>query len=324
MSGVSERHAAHPLLGELEELIASRESPPRSERLINFVRVLLGRTLRERLRTFDLEELFRQAGGLYDFADARGLEPMAVRTVHSPPAGTALEVNVPDAPFLVDTVRAAVQGAGYDVRLLLHPIVGIERDAQGGIERVDATRASASGRESIMRLELDRPLTDEESETLVAAVREALGELQLAVGDFAAMLAHGRAHGGGGAGRRRVRDADEVEETAAFLDWLRDGHFILLGARAYEIADGPAGPTVQVQPGSGLGILRDDGSSRFAEPTPRGRAAGVPARAPRRERRPARDRQDQPPLRGAPARAHGRRLACACCGPTARSRACCA
>ena len=84
---MSERHAAHPLLGELEELIASRESPPRSERLIYFARVLLGRTLHERLRTFDLEELYRQTCGLYDFADARGLQPIAVRMVESPPAG---------------------------------------------------------------------------------------------------------------------------------------------------------------------------------------------------------------------------------------------
>ena len=73
-----------------------------------------------------------------------------------------------------------------------------------------------------------------------------------------------------GAGRaRRVRDPDEVEETVAFLDWLRDGHFILLGARAYEHRRRAAeAPTVQVEPGSGLGILRDDGTSRFAEPTP--------------------------------------------------------
>ena len=40
-----------------------------------------------------------------------------------------------------------------------------------------------------MRLELDRLLTHEEGEALVAAVREALGELQQAVGDFAAMQA---------------------------------------------------------------------------------------------------------------------------------------
>jgi glutamate dehydrogenase len=264
---VSERHAAHPLLGELEELIASRERPPRSERLINFVRVLLGRTLRERLRTFDLDELLRQSSGLYDFADARGLEPMTVRVLDSPPAGSALELNVPDAPFLVDTVRAAVQGAGYSVRLLLHPIVGIERAADGRIARVSDAR-DASGRESIMRLELDRPLTAEEGEVLVAAVREALGELQLAVGDFAAMQALVERMAGAAQAAAAVRDADEVAETAAFLEWLRDGHFILLGARAYDVAAGAAGATVQVQPGSGLGILRDDGTSRFARPTP--------------------------------------------------------
>src|SRR3954452_24139752 len=98
---------------------------------------------------------------------------MAVRVIDSPPTGTALELNVPDAPFLVDTVRAAVQGAGYDVRLLLHAIVGIARDAEGRIARVTDAR-EASGRESIMRLELDRPLTTDEGEQLVAAVRDAL------------------------------------------------------------------------------------------------------------------------------------------------------
>jgi len=170
VSRVSERHAAHPLLRELEELIASREEPPRSERLTHFARVLLGRTLHERLRTFDLEELYRQTAGLYDFADARGLEPIAVRAVESPPAGSAVEVNVPDAPFLVDTVRAAVQGAGYNVRLLLHPIVSVERDADGRIVRIADAR-EAGGRESVMRLELERHLGHEEADALVAAVR---------------------------------------------------------------------------------------------------------------------------------------------------------
>ena len=162
--------------------------PPRSERLIHFARALLGRTLHERLRTFDLEELYRQTTELYDFADARGRSPIAVRIIDSPPAGTALELNVPDAPFLVDTVRAAVQGAGHRVRLLLHPIVGFERDPEGRIVRVTDARESG-GRESVMRLELERPLTRDEGQALVAAVHDALGDLQLAVGDFAPMQA---------------------------------------------------------------------------------------------------------------------------------------
>jgi glutamate dehydrogenase len=269
VSRVSERHAAHPLLGELEELIASSESAPRSERLIGFARVLLGRTLRERLRTFDLDELARQTSGLFDFVDSRGLEPMAVRVIDSPPAGTALEVDVPDAPFLVDTVRAAVGGAGHGVRLLLHPIIGIERDAEGHIVRVADAREVA-GRESVMRVELDRRLTSGEGEALVAAVREALTDLQAAVGDFTAMLGVVERMAATVQTAAAVRAPDEVEETVAFLEWLRNGHFILLGARAYEIEEGPEGPAVHVQPGSGLGILRDDGTSRFAEPTPVG------------------------------------------------------
>ena len=153
------------------------------------------------------------------------------------------------------------------MRLLLHPIVGVERDAEGRIVHVGDARA-ASGRESVMRVELERHLAREEGEALVAAVREALQKLQLAVGDFAAMLSMvtrmaAAAHEAAG-----VRAADEVEETAAFLDWLRDGRFILLGARAYSVEEGPSGPQVQVQAGSGLGILRDEGESRFAEPTP--------------------------------------------------------
>ena len=263
---MSDRHAAHPLLRELEELIASRESAPRSERLIHFARALLGRTLHERLRTFDLEELYRQTTELYDFADARGLQPIAVRMIDSPPAGTALELNVPDAPFLVDTVRAAVQGAGYRVRLLLHPIVGIERDADGRIVRVADARESG-GRESVMRLELERQLARDEGEALVGVVHDALADLQLAVGDFAAMQATVARMAEAVHAAAPVREADEVEETAAFLDWLREGHFILLGAREYEMDEGPDGASVQVKLGSGLGILRDDGSSRFALPS---------------------------------------------------------
>ena len=61
------------------------------------------------------------------------------------------------------------------------------------------------------------------------------------------------------------------------------------------------------QVGSGLGILRDDGTSRFALPSSLEDAARVPARAPDCERRSARDRQDQPRLARAPASPHGRR-----------------
>ena len=268
MSRVSERHAAHPLLGELEELIASRESAPRSERLINFARVLLGRTLHERLRTFDLEELYRQTASLFDFVDARGLEPMAVRIVDSPPAGTALEFNVPDAPFLVDTVRAAVQGAGHRVRLLLHPIVGIERDAEGRIVRVERCARGERSR-----------------------VGHAAGARAPARPGGGRGARRGRARGAGRAagGRRRLRGdgrdgrADgrarrTPPPACATPTRSRRPRVPRVAARRATSSCSARAPTTwatarpgrpcRCESGSGLGILRDDGTSRFASRQP--------------------------------------------------------
>ena len=65
-----------------------------------------------------------------------------MRVIDSPPDGTAVEVNVGDAPFLVDTVREAINAQGSTIRLLLHPVVGVRRDA-GRLDRAPSrTRAA--------------------------------------------------------------------------------------------------------------------------------------------------------------------------------------
>ncbi len=122
----------------------------------------------------------------------------------------------------------------------------------------------------------------------------------------------------------RCAAPEEIEETVAFLEWLRDGHFILLGARAYAMEETPEGPTVHVRADSGLGVLRDDDTSRFARPTPVG---ALPEFL--RERLVATGdllvigKTNRRSQRASP-RAHGRRRRCASCGRTARSRGCCA
>ncbi len=52
-------------------------------------------------------------------------------------------------------------------------------------------------------------------------------------------------------------DASEVAECAAFLTWLRDDHFILLGARDYVVDRGEDRFNLDLVEGSGLGILRE-------------------------------------------------------------------
>ena len=58
-----------------------------------------------------------------------------------------LEANTADSPFLVDTVRGAIAAEGLSVRTLLHPVLGIERAADGSIVRI-GTRARRARRAS--------------------------------------------------------------------------------------------------------------------------------------------------------------------------------
>ena len=129
-----------------------------------------------------------------------------------------------------------------------------------------------------------------------------LGDVRRAVLDFPAMADRGRRMVQiATAGAARYAD-DEVDETVAFLEWLLEEHFIFLGYREYRIDE----ESIAVVPGSGLGILADEDSSKFARPQPIGVAPAGQARA-RARGRPADRLQDQPTLDRAPARADGLR-----------------
>ncbi len=136
----------------------------------------------------------------------------------------------------------------------------------------------------------------------------------------------GRAHGGGRArSRRRARGrgggGDHGVPEVAPQGALHPARRPRVHDRGWAVGTGRAGA-------AGLGARHPARRRRIAllPGDARRRAAGVPARAPRRRRRSARDRQDEPPLARAPARAHGRRVrACAPagrldCGAAARDR----
>jgi glutamate dehydrogenase len=254
-----------PLLAEVEDRI-NRENGGDRERLLSFARALLRRAPRERLGTIESDALFDQIASLYRFVDERR-DALDVRVIESPAGGSALEANIADAPFLVDTVRETITGEGYTVRLLLHPVLGIERTPTGSIASVGDAR-SAHQRESIIHVELDQRLDAAQAAALTAAAREALTDLRLAVGDHPQML-DVLSHMIDAASASTARYSDEeIDETVAFLEWLKDHHFVVLGTREYSIVEHEGAQAVTAVKGSGLGILRDDTQSLFKAPVP--------------------------------------------------------
>jgi glutamate dehydrogenase len=192
------------------------------------------------------------AASLFAFATQRRPREAKLRVLPPGPgrgAGTVVEIVTEDMPFLVDSVLAALALRGRTVRQLLHPIVPVRRNADGTLAAI-----GAGARESMMRVTLAPgtamtrgigapPADPDDLAGLHATIARALHDVRLAVGDFEPMLA-------------RLREAEaevEEEEAAAFLRWLAEDNFVLLGHR--RIALDPAGASVVQE--ENLGLLRD-------------------------------------------------------------------
>ena len=253
----------------LEQLLACLEEREPEERLITlrpFARAYARRVDTD--DAVDPEEFCFEVIGAYELAESRGSDSAIVRAF-TPSlaadgyerAGSVIETNTPDSPFLVDSVTLAVEQAGYELRDVIHPIVGVERDGEGRITAIKHARES-DARESIMHFELTKRLPPQALHALAERVRAALADVQAAVRDYEAMKqriatmveavrASGPSH-----------DAGEIDEVVALLNWLVDENFVFLGFREYVLADDQLA-TVK---GAGLGILSVDEVSSYSEP----------------------------------------------------------
>src|SRR5215210_5356204 len=256
----------------LLDLIGERTSAERAPAVRAFAEAFLRRLAADGNGRGALvpEVLCGEIVGLFEFASARGEAPIAVRAFnptleehgYETPA-SVVETNTEDWPFLVDSVSAELRARGLGIQRVLHPIVGVERGADGAITAVLHPR-EASRRESVMHFDLDRRLGLEALEELAGALRDVLEDVRRCVRDFPAMADRSRRMVQlAGAGAARYAD-DEVDETVAFLEWLLQDNFIFLGYREYRFADA----AISVVPDSGLGILADTAESTYATPVP--------------------------------------------------------
>ena len=195
------------------------------------------------------------AAGLADFwtfADHRNGDEPAIRAAGD---GARIDILQPDRPFLVDSVMGEIAEARLPVRAMFHAVVEVARDKTGKRIATGPTKP-----ESMIQVRLD-PLDEDLAEALIERVRATLADVRLAVGDYQAMLAMaGRAIGELDA-RAGDLPAERIAEFKAFLQWMRDDHFIFLGARIYDYPrtkdGGYAAAAPLSEPESSLGVLRD-------------------------------------------------------------------
>lgn len=188
---------------------------------------------------------------------------------------TIVQVVNDDMPFLVDSVSLEIARQGLALHLIVHPIFAVRRDEKGVLQSVAPRHAAPElPRESWMYIEVDRIVEPERRAELARGIERVLADVRLAVTDWKPMVAR----------LREVQDelavapglaAEEAQESRAFLDWLADEHFTLLGYRQHDLVEDGSDLALRPVAGSGLGVLREghaEASASFAALPPAARA----------------------------------------------------
>ena len=259
------------LLEAVIQRIASAVDPADRAMATDFARAYLRRRPTGDERSAD--EWFAEVRGMFEFIRVR-TDPFSVR-VFNPDletdgyrsAGTAIEVNMDDGPFLLDSLTNEIQAHGLEVARITHPVIGVDRDSTGRLSWIGHAR-HARNKESVEHYELDRRLFPADLPGLERALRVVLSDIRSAVRDFHPMM--DRIKRMVEIVRRATGFYPEADlgEAIAFLQWLRDENFVFLGYREYAVVDYEGKPAVRAEPGTGLGILADESRSAMSEAVP--------------------------------------------------------
>ncbi len=162
---------------------------------------------------------------------------------------TVVEIVNDDMPFLVDSVSAAINERGGAVRLVIHPVVAVARDAGGNLTSL---QSGGDGlRESWMQIEITREPDAAERGALAAALAAVLADVRAAVTDWPRVRAVLAETCSGLSETAAVLPAAERDEGVEFLHWLDADNFVFLGARDYAFSGEGGRPA--------LGVLREEG-----------------------------------------------------------------
>ncbi|MFV0407486.1 MAG: NAD-glutamate dehydrogenase [Propioniciclava sp.] len=175
---------------------------------------------------------------------------------------TVVQIVTDDRPFLVDTTTMALTELGWTIRAVHHPVLSVVRSPAGQLDRIGEGERSSRA-ESWLTILAYPPLGT------AAAAQQPILKDRIHEG----LAASRRAYTDAGAMAKRLQGVidwlesapwGEADRAAAFLSWVADRHFEILGYRSYVVR----GDEFVLVPGSGLGLLRGDTGDGFnAVPT---------------------------------------------------------
>ncbi len=252
----------------VDRIIASRpESKVLSSRtqINSFLRQYFGNVPYEDMSDRSPTIMARAALAHLEFAEVKQKEQPLVR-IYNPTieehgyesAYTIIEMVNDDMPFLVDSVSAAIVRQNLSINITVHPVLKLQRDADGKLIELLPRRDDAGRAESFVRFVVDKETDEHQLKIIEHEIHKVLADVRLAVRDWLGM-------------RLKMQEAKELlrfgpagadaalrAESQALLQWMVDDHFTFLGYREYRLVTRNKKMFLRPVKGSGLGVLASE------------------------------------------------------------------
>jgi len=150
---------------------------------------------------------------------------------------TVIQIIVDDMPFLVDSIKMAINRLNITSHLVLHSPMHFTRELNGNVGAfVEKSERGTKGySETAFLIEIDRQSRPEFVKELTSELHSVVSEVSLSVADWQTMretltnITKNFAQSNSNA-------ANEVKsQSKTFLNWLNDHNFTLMGYRYYDV-----------------------------------------------------------------------------------------
>ncbi|MFV8571351.1 NAD-glutamate dehydrogenase [Marinobacter sp. SBS5] len=170
---------------------------------------------------------------------------------------TVIFILHPNIPFLIDSLRMAVNQREIGTHSIQHSVLQIEREKSGKLKKIHGAKKSASASfEAFIVLEIDRHTSPKDLSSLEKNLQSVLHEVRIAVDDFPVVQEKVAGIIKELDGTTAGISAEDKKEAKAFMSWLADDHFTFLGYDEYDFVKDKTGMVVQRVANSERGIFR--------------------------------------------------------------------
>ncbi|NGN96691.1 NAD-glutamate dehydrogenase [Grimontia sp. S25] len=145
---------------------------------------------------------------------------------------TIVEILTPDAPFLVDSVRMALNRLDIASHLMLNGPLSVEKDAKGSVKAIGDDKGV---RQTVFHLEIDRMSSKKEMSALEEELTETLTDVALIVNDWQPMQTKIKSVIESLKKDKPPVGKDLQQEAVDFLQWIASHNFTFMAYKYYEL-----------------------------------------------------------------------------------------